>query len=97
MLRRLLDTDDAISGEQISEAYYLLGVIALRTMRPKPAVAEMEFLLESAIRADPKGAHALPAFLLLEEFSYANYMNFGTREIPDPVTEIRQLRALITD
>lgn len=95
MLRRLLADNDKLSPQQISEAYYLLGLIALRTMRPKPAVPEMEFLLESAIRAAPKGPYARPAFLLLEEFSYANYMDFGAREIPDPDSNIRQLRELI--
>ncbi len=95
MLRRLLQNNSSLSPEQMSEAYYLLGLIALRTMRPKPAVPEMEFLLESAIRAAPKGTYARPAFLLLEEFSYANYMDFGAREIPDPDSDIRQLRELI--
>ena len=97
MLRRLLQNGDGseLPPDQMSEAYYLLGLIALRTMRPKPAVPEMEFLLESAIRAAPKGPHARPAFLLLEEFSYANYMDFGAREIPDPDSNVRQLRELI--
>ena len=95
LLRRLLEGNEELTPEQISEAYYLLGLIALRTMRPKPAVQEMEFLLESAIRANPDGPFARPAFLLLEEFSYANYMDFGAREIPDPDSNIRQLRQLI--
>ena len=87
-LRQLVENSGTVDPEAISEAYYLLGVIALRTLRPKPAVPEMEFLLESAIRAAPKGPHAMPAYLLLEEFSYTNFLG-------DPTTDIRELLELI--
>ncbi|MDJ0956122.1 MAG: hypothetical protein QNI91_04665 [Arenicellales bacterium] len=87
-LRQLVGSSDKVDPEALSEAYYLLGVITLRTLRPKPAVPEMEFLLESAIRAAPKGPHAMPAYLLLEEFSYTNFLG-------DPTTDIRELHELI--
>ena len=87
-LRQLVENSDTVVPEAVSEAYYLLGVIALRTFRPKPAVPEMEFLLESAIRAAPKGSYAMPAYLLLEEFSYSNFLG-------DPTTDIRELLELI--
>ena len=87
-LRQLVENNDKVDPESLSEAYYLLGAITLRTLRPKPAVPEMEFLLESAIRAAPKGPHAMPAYLLLEEFSYANFLG-------DPTTDMRELYELI--
>ena len=94
-LRRLLEMDGQANSQEISESYYLLGVIALRTLRLKPAVPEMEFLLASSIRAAPDSPYAARAYLLLEEFSYTNYLDFGAREIPDPDSEIQDLRELV--
>lgn len=95
LLRRLLDSSVGLQPVQISEAYYLLGVISLRTLRTKPAVPEMELLLESAIYAAPESGYAKAAYLLLEEFSYAHYLNFGAKEIPDPNADMRKLREII--
>lgn len=95
VLRRLLEMDVQDNAQAVAESYYLLGVIALRTLRLKPAVPEMEFLLASAIRAAPESPYAVRSFLLLEEFSYTNYLDFGAREIPDPDSQIQDLRELV--
>ena len=94
MLRRWLELGGG-TPEQISEAYFLLGVVALRTLQPQRAVPEMEFMLESSIRAAPKSPFARNAYLILEEFSYSNYPSLGTPQIFDPEIDIRELRALI--
>lgn len=95
VLRRLLEMDAQDNAQAVAESYYLLGVIALRTLRLKPAVPEMEFLLASSIRAAPESPYAARSFLLLEEFSYTNYLDFGAREIPDPDSQIQDLRDLV--
>lgn len=95
VLRRLLEMDAQDNAQAVAESYYLLGVIALRTLRLKPAVPEMEFLLASSIRAAPESPYAARSFLLLEEFSYTNYLDFGAREIPDPDSQIQDLRELV--
>lgn len=95
MLRRLLASDALADPVAISESYYLLGVVALRTLRLKPAVPEMELLLASAVRASPDSVFAERAYLLLEEFSYADYLEFGTGSVPNPDEDIRELRELV--
>ena len=95
MLRRLLEAGGAGDPDAVSEAYYLLGVVALRTLRLKPAVPEMELLLASAVRAAPDSKFAERAYLLLEEFSYADYLDFGEGSVPDTDEKVRELRALV--
>jgi tetratricopeptide (TPR) repeat protein len=95
ILRRLLETGRLADPVSVSESYYLLGVIALRTLRLKPAVPEMEFLLASAVRAAPDSEFAERAYLLLEEFSYADYLGFGTGTVPEADGDIRELRELV--
>lgn len=70
VLRRFIDAQAKATGPEVAEAYYLLGVIALRTLEPRYSVPEMEILFASAIEADPHGPWARPAFLLLEEFGF---------------------------
>ncbi len=95
MLRRLLEADEHLDPVAISESYYLLGVVALRTLRLKPAVPEMELLLASAIHAAPDSDYAERAYLLLEEFSYADYLDFSTGLVPNLDEDIRELRELV--
>jgi len=70
LLQRYVDEQAAASGPAVAEAYYMLGMIALRTLEPKYSVPEMEILLASAIEADPHGPFAMPSYLLLEEFGF---------------------------
>lgn len=70
VLRRFIDGQTVATGPDVAEAYYLLGVIALRTLEPRYSVPEMEILFASAIEADPHGPWARPAFQLLEEFGF---------------------------
>ncbi len=70
LLQRYIDEQAAATGPAIAEAYYMLGMIALRTLEPKYSVPEMEILLASAIESDPRGPFAKPSYLLLEEFGF---------------------------
>lgn len=70
LLQRFVEARSTASGPEVAEAYYMLGVIALRTQEPRYSVPEMEILLASAIEAEPHGPHAMPAYLLLEEFGF---------------------------
>jgi hypothetical protein len=73
----------------------MLGVIELRTMNPRPAVPQMEFLFEAAIRNAPHGPFAKPAYALLEEYSYFSYRGPTVFEAEGILPNIDELRALI--
>ena len=70
LLQRLVQSRPAASSEALAEAWYMLGVIALRTTEPRYSVPDMELNLAAAVRAAPKGGHAKEAYALLEEFGF---------------------------
>ena len=70
ILQQLLDGTSALSSTQKAEAYYNLGIIALRTFEIDFSVPELEYLFISAIKADPKGPFASESYRYLEEFGY---------------------------
>ena len=71
--------EKSASPEQLGESYYLLGVVALRTLDGKTTVPEMEMLLAHSIKANPSGPYAKEAYALIEEFGYIE-------QPEDPVT-----------
>ena len=79
----------------LGEAYYILGVTALRTLEPKSAVPEMELLLAASIRADPSGPHALESYALLEEYGYVHEEQLGAENASQTLIDMSELRALI--
>jgi len=89
-LARVRD-DNAGAGE----AYYMLGVIALRTMEPKSAVPEMAMLLAASITADPKGPHAVESYALIEEFGFVHEEHLANEETEQTLIDMAALRALI--
>lgn len=100
-LRELVNADALTDPAERQEAYYMLGLIHLRTLEPRPAVPEMELLLEAAIRAKPDGFFAPEAYALLEEYGYveddllayeARATGVGGRA---PVIDMAELRQLI--
>ncbi|MCH9672832.1 MAG: hypothetical protein K0U93_15455, partial [Gammaproteobacteria bacterium] len=68
ILRRALQSPHTLSADDQSESYLLLGLIALRTTELRPAIPQMEYLLQSAIRSAPHSEFAAKAYRLLEEF-----------------------------
>jgi tetratricopeptide (TPR) repeat protein len=95
LLHRYIEAQSTGAESSLAEAYYMLGVIALRTLEPRPAVPEMEFLFDAAIRSDPTGPYAKKAYGLLEEngfFGYPSYTEYGDSEA---MIQLRALRQLI--
>lgn len=70
LLRANLENKAKLKPAELADIYYRLGIIALRTSEPEPAVPEMEMLFAAAIQADPTGPHAREAYSLLEEYGY---------------------------
>lgn len=84
------------AAEEMSEAWYMLGVIALRSVEPKYSVPEMEILLAAAVRAAPHGTHAAEAYALLEEFGYWRDQPLSGEAAKDSPIDMAGLRALMT-
>jgi hypothetical protein len=82
-------------GEQVGEAYYLLGVVESRVGRSFWA-SQTEFFLETAIRMGPKQRYADDAFALLEEFLVSGFTgSSGTHVPPDVVQRLEDLDELM--
>ena len=94
ILRRYIAAQAQATGPAVAEAYYLLGIIALRTMEPKYSVPEMEILFASAIKADPRGPFAEPSYVLLEEFGYVRDVPLARVEATSKLIDMRELRRL---
>jgi hypothetical protein len=95
ILRRYLAAQTEKAGAAVAEAYYMLGVISLRTMEPKFSVPQLEVLLASTIKADPHGAFAKRAYLLLEEFGYVRDVHLARAEKTNTLIDMGQLRGMI--
>jgi len=83
------------SAEEMAEAWYMLGVIALRSVEPKYSVPEMEIMLAAAVRAAPRGPHAGEAYDLLEEFGYWRDQPLSGEAAKDAPVDMAGLRALM--
>ena len=95
IIRRFLADGGKRSADELHEAYYILGVIALRTLEPKSAVPEMELLLASSIEANPDGKHALEAFALIEEYGYVHEEHLADDDAAQTLVDMAGLRALL--
>jgi hypothetical protein len=81
----------------LAEAYYLLGVIEARTV-DSYWVPQTELHLEAAIRADPRGRFAEPAYAALEEYVLVGYGGLAPEVLPAEVrAHLADLRALIAE
>ena len=70
IMRTYLKAHPKASTAERGEIYYKLGVIALRTSEPEPAVPELEMLMAASIQSDPRGPYAKDAYGILEEYGY---------------------------
>jgi len=95
LLRRRLEAIDIHEGEEIAEAYLMLGVITLRSLEVNVAVPQAEFLLASAIQAAPFTEPAKDAYVLLEEIAYVNIAGIG--DLSHPLLDMKSLRELVDD
>ncbi len=70
IMRTYLQQHPKAAAAERGEIYYKLGIIALRTSEPEPAVPELEMLMTASIQSDPHGPFAKDAYGTLEEYGY---------------------------
>jgi hypothetical protein len=93
-LHRLIDAAGENDAD-LAEAYYLLGLIEVRSI-DSYWVPQAEFHLEAAVRADPKGPLAARAYALLEEYVVLGSGAVDESELdPGSARSLAELRALI--
>jgi hypothetical protein len=95
MLRSLVESGQAGEGEVLARSYLMLGIITLRTLEPDAPVPQLEFLLESAVRAGPGTAVAKDAYALLQEVGYVNYPGLSSLDSTHPLIDMQALQELI--
>lgn len=95
IVRSYLSGSSKRKARALGEAYYILGVIALRTLEPKSAVPEMELLLAASIKADPKGTHAVESYALLEEYGYVHEDRLAAVSTSQTLIDMNALRTMI--
>lgn len=91
LLHRVVTDPGTHSGAELSEAYYLLGVMEARSIDSSWNLPQLEFHLESAIRALPAGPFADQAYALLEEYLLLSYGPEAPPEITERLAELRML------
>lgn len=91
LLHRLIADPDAHPAAELSEAYYLLGVMEARSIDSSWNLPQLEFHLEAAIRAEPSGRYADEAYALLEEYLLLGYGPGAPPEITERLDELRSL------
>ena len=96
LLGRLVHDAASTRGEALAEAWYMLGVIALRTTEPRYSVPDMELNLAAAVRAAPAGPHARAAYSLLEEFGYWKDQPLSRATTEPGLLDMAALRRLLT-
>ena len=84
-LQRFVAAQEAPSAA-LSEAYYLLGVVESRMLRPFGSAAASPYL-EAAIRVAPDRPWARDAYALLEELTVLDYTGSGGTRVPPEVRE----------
>ncbi|MBW2294295.1 MAG: hypothetical protein JRG89_06530 [Deltaproteobacteria bacterium] len=95
MTDRAPGTPDALSGFELSEAYYLLGLIESRSME-NFWLDESPNHLEAAVRIEPSSPHARPAFELFEENMITGYGGVSAYDLPTDVwVRLDTLRKLL--
>jgi cytochrome c556 len=81
---------------ELSEAYYLLGLIESVIGRSF-WISQSEYYLEAAIRTAPKTEFARKSYALLEENLILDYSGSSGTNLPDEVkSRLRELRGLIS-
>lgn len=97
IIRTFLSKQPNLTPEELAESYYILGVVALRTMAPKSAVPEMEMLLAASIEALPSGPLARESLALIEEYGFVHGYHLGEErsEQEQTLVDVPALRALI--
>ncbi|MCP5144064.1 MAG: hypothetical protein H6978_04500 [Gammaproteobacteria bacterium] len=95
----LTEQRDSLPATVRAEAYYLLGIITLRSVKARAPVPDMELLMEAAIRTQPHGSYARPAYAVLEEYGFFQGHLLQDIGEPDssapPIIDMAALRDLV--
>jgi hypothetical protein len=94
-LRKALQEPQGLPKAEVAEAYYLLGLITLRSSEPNPSVPAMELLMAAAIKADPKGPVAVDAYALLEEYGFVSGAHLALSQENTSLVDMAYLRSLL--
>ena len=70
LMRSYLQAHPKAANAERGEIYYKLGIVALRSSEPEPAVPELEMLMAASIQSDAHGPFAQDAYGILEEYGY---------------------------
>ncbi len=96
LLHRFVETNPQ-NASDLSEAYYLMGVAESRITRSY-WISETDYLLEQAIRSNPKTAVAKQAYAFLREHSISAHQESSAREVPPEFrANLEELRKLIEE
>ena len=94
LLNKFMNTK-AITAEQTSQGYYLLGVTEALIGR-STWLTQTDYYYEAAVRAAPKSASAFKAFDALEQQILMEYSGSGGTSIPEDIqANLDELRGLI--
>lgn len=79
IMRTYLQAHPQATKAERGEIYYKLGIVALRSSEPEPAVPELELLMAASIQSDPHGPYARDAYTILEEYGYIHDEHLATQ------------------
>ena len=79
IMRTYLQAHPKASSAERGEIYYKLGIVALRSSEPEPAVPELEMLMAASIQSNPHGPYAHDAYAILEEYGYIHDEHLATQ------------------
>ena len=83
------------SPEELSEAFYLLGLCETN-MNPSYWLSEAEDFLESSVRASPASVHARHAYAILESVYTLGFTGSAGTHLPEDVErKLEELRQLV--
>ncbi len=85
-----------ISNEELSKAYFLLGV-AENMISRSSWLGQTDFYLETAVRINPNSSYAKKAYEFLEENVYFEYSGSSGTNIPEDVmANLNELKSLVS-
>jgi hypothetical protein len=94
LLNKFMD-QKALTAQQTSEGYYLLGVTEALIGR-STWLTQTDYYFEAAVRASPKSASAFKAFDALEQQILMEYSGSGGTNIPEDIqANLEELRGLV--
>ncbi len=95
LLRQLLEAPEQLTSIERAEIYWMLAVISIRTVNPRPGVPHTELLLDAAIRTAPDSDYAKHAYALLEEYNRVSFAGIPAAELPLPMLDMESLRKMV--